>query len=157
MALRLRPKFSKDPLAGYAPAFDISNFMPSLCKGLAQGLVEANWPAWLRSMEASYQDAGVDHAFTAEDLHGALLLYIRSLKEMQANADVDTIDQAFAITGFDKVDALTRAMVMARAMDYVNALFLVAIKDATALGEGGTPVRQDVQAAVQAVEEMLQP
>jgi hypothetical protein len=155
MALRLRPGGSTDPLAGYAPAFDISNVMPGLCKGAVQGLREENWPGWLKRMAVSYEDAGVDVAFGPEDLHGALLLYIRAIKLMQSDPDIVTVDQAFAATGFDRIDPLFRAMTMARVMDYVNALLMVAIKDATVLTEGGTPVRRDVQAALDAVEEMI--
>jgi hypothetical protein len=156
MAMRMRPSGDHHPLHGYAPAFDISNALPGLCKGVVQGLREENWPAWFREFNAELRFSDVGFQDT-EALYGALLLYIRAVKLMQADADIATVDQAFAATGFDKVAPAARALVMARVMDYVNALFLTAIKDATRLVEGGTPVRADVQAALAAVEEMIQP
>jgi hypothetical protein len=151
MAMRIRPRGDHHPLHGYAPAFDISNALPGICKGTVQGLLEENWPEWFRTLnhELRFSDIGVK---TAEDLHGALLLYIRAVKLMQVDADITTVDQAFAATGFDQVEPAIRALVMARVMDYVSALFLTAIKDATKLVEGGTPVRTDVQAALDEVQ-----
>jgi hypothetical protein len=154
MAMRIRPRGDHHPLHGYAPAFDISNALPGICKGAVQGLLEENWPPWFRDLndELRFSDIG---AKTSEDLHGALLLYIKAVKRMQTDADITTVDQAFSLSGFVAVDPATRALIMARMMDYVNALFLTAIKDATKLVEGGTPVRTDVQAALDEVEVVI--
>jgi hypothetical protein len=153
MALRIRPNHSRDPLEAYAPAFDISNALPSICKGAVHGLKPEHWPAWMRDA-AGYRNDG-SLRYDSEDTHGALLLYIRALKEMQCDPDVRTVDEAFARTGFDRVEPALRAIVMARVMDYVNALFFVAIKDATELVEGGTPVRDDIQAALDIVDNLV--
>jgi hypothetical protein len=147
MALRIRPRGDEHPLCSYAPAFDISNVLPSLCKGLMQGLKAENQPEWLQVMCAK-------ESLTDDDLYEGLLLYIRAVKLMQTDADVDTVDAAFALTGFDRLHYSVRGAVMARMMDYVNALFLTAIKDATRLVEGGTPVRVDVQATLDEIETM---
>lgn len=148
MAMRVRPRGDNNPLHAYAPAFDVSNAMPGLCRAVLAGLRPENRPDWLRVM---CEKESIDD----EDLYGGLLLYIRAVKLMQTDADVNTVDQAFALTGFDRCHYSVRTAVMARVMDFVNALFMVAIKDATRLVEGGTPVRTDVQAALDAVEEMV--
>jgi hypothetical protein len=156
MAMRMRPSGSQNPLQAYAPAFDISNLLPGLCKGAVQGLLEENLPSWFHALRDGVHDLSTFDT-SGDALHGALLLYIRSVKRMQVDADVNTVDEAFAAEGFDAIDPLLRAVVMARVMDYVNAAFMVAIKDATRLVEGGTPVRADVQAALDAAEAMVTP
>lgn len=157
MAIRMRPPGDSNPLHAYAPAFDISNALPALCKGCAVGLLEENWPDWTRAILNDYAETGVGRVFTQEDMHQALLLYIRALKVMQTDPDVPDVAAAYARTGFDKTWSLHRVVVMALLAEYVTSLFLVAIKDATRLEEGGTPVRADIAAAIVEVEAMLAP
>jgi hypothetical protein len=157
MAIRMRPPGDSNPLHAYAPAFDLSNALPALCKGCAVGLLEENWPAWMHAILNDYADAGVGRVFTQEDLHRVLLLYIRSLKVMQTDSDVPDVAAAYARAEFDKTWSLHRAVVMARLAEYVTSLFLVAIKDATRLEEGGTPVRADIAAAIAEVAAMITP
>jgi hypothetical protein len=155
MALRMKPTGSTNPLVAYAPAFDISNFLPGLLMKVAYGLKEQNWPRRLDELMAAMGGHGVRPPPTVEELHEGLLLYIRAVKLIQTDPDVPTFAHACIATGFTALDPLVQDIVLARIMDFVNAMFCVAIKDATVLNEEGTPVRQDVQTALDIVEEML--
>jgi hypothetical protein len=145
MALRKRPAGSSNPAEAYAPAFDISNFLPDVCRGTLYGLQEQNWPLWLVEHCRCY-------ALTSEDLHGGLRCYIQAVKIMQTDPDCATVQDALERTGFYQQSVRIQVAVMARLMDYINAVFLSAIKDATVLVEGGTPVREDIAALVAAAE-----
>ena len=105
---------------------------------------------------ADLESAGATVSALRSRLRGTAAMQVRNgaIKVMQTDANVNTVDEAFAQTGFDKVAPGTRALVMARMMDYVTALFMTAVKDATVLSEGGTPVRHDVAATVALAEAM---
>jgi hypothetical protein len=157
MDLRMKPTGSTNPLVAYAPAFDISNFLPGLLMKVAYGLKEENWPDWLRAALAELAHLPPDGQpyCTSEDLHGGLLRYILAVKLIQTDPDIATFKQACTVTGFNDLPPLIRVFVRAQTMEFVDAMFGVAIKDATVLNEEGTPVRQDVQTALDIVEELL--
>jgi hypothetical protein len=164
MGMWMHRRGDDNPMNVYAPAFDVSNVVPGVCTRVVHGLREENWPTRLRRLVDHYQDVAAALGYGgllapdgvgSEVLHGALLRYIRAIKESQVDPDVTTVDQAYAKSEFDRVDPLVQVLVLASLMDLVTAAFVVATKERTVLKEDGTPVREDIQAAMDAAEAAL--
>jgi hypothetical protein len=145
--IRARPKRMAGKLSTYWPPGDVLNFWPTLLRVALERMLPQHRPPYMAKMLEH-------HAITDTVLFQTAQRYIQALKLAHLDPDINSLDVAFAKTGFVLSPAAAQAIVFMVIGELTTGIYMAGVKDTTPMGENG--IRDDVESLVWAAEQHLQ-
>jgi hypothetical protein len=143
----MRPKVMPGKHATYWPAGDVLNFWPILLLRALERMKPEHRPPYLK---VHLEHHGVSEYVLFE----TMARYIRAMKLVHLDPDVDSLDVACEREGFTRSPSPAQAAVFMVIGEMTTGIYVAGIKNTTPLGENG--IRDDVETLVWAAEQHVQ-